>query len=338
MLRSTKKQRQQRTPAQILSTIGSTIVAAPLAWIAYSATLINHNIPLPPAIQAPRRTFTSGTVGELSYYADTHAGGKPLVLIHSINAGSSAYEMRPLFDHYRNERSVYALDLPGFGFSERADREYTPDLYAAAIRESLQNEVQSDNGVDLVALSLSCEFAARVAYEQPHIISTLALISPTGFSYEGQQNRIERAQRTGTSDRLHNAFTFPLWSQAFYDALASRPSLRYYLQRQFVGHIDEGLVDYAYLTTHQPGAKHAPLYFISGKLFAGTIRQDVYDKLEQPTLVIYDRDPNVTFDRLPATIKRPNWQEARITPTLGLPHFERLAQTTEALDRFWQGR
>jgi pimeloyl-ACP methyl ester carboxylesterase len=330
------QRKTKRHVTNTLGSIGAIGLGVPLAWIGYSAALINRDVPLPPAINAERRTFTGATAGDLSYYADTRHDGKPLVLLHSINAGASAYEVRPLFEHYRAERPVYALDLPGFGFSERSDRPYTPDLYVAAIAEFLHNEVASQNGVDLLALSLSSEFAARVAHEQPELVSTLTLISPTGFSSEQQQNRIERAKRTGTSDRLYNTFTFPLWSQAFYDALVSRPSLRYFLQRQFAGPVDEGLIDYAYLATHQPGAKNAPYYFVSGKLFTGTIREEVYEQIEQPVLVVYDIDPNVTFDRLDDTLERSNWQGARIVPTRGLPHWEKLEETAGALDRFWQ--
>jgi pimeloyl-ACP methyl ester carboxylesterase len=298
--------------------------------------LINHEVPLPPAINATRHTFTGATVGELSYYSDTTASGRPLVLLHSINAGSSAYEIRPLFDHYRGERPIYALDLPGFGFSDRSSRQYAPDLYAAAIRELITNEIPGSDGVDLVAMSLTSEFAARVALEQPALVRTLTLISPTGFSSEAQQNRIERVRRSGTGDRLYRAFTFPLWSQALYDALVSRPSLRYFLQLQFAEQVDEGLIDYAFLSTHQPGAKNAPFYFVSGQLFTGTIRADVYEKLEQPVLVLYDIDPNITFDQLPQTLEHPNWHGARIANTRGLPHWERLEETKTALDRFWQ--
>jgi pimeloyl-ACP methyl ester carboxylesterase len=46
----------------------------------------------------------------------------PMLLVHSVNASASAAEMAPLFDYYRQSRSVYALDLPGFGFSDRSDR------------------------------------------------------------------------------------------------------------------------------------------------------------------------------------------------------------------------
>jgi hypothetical protein len=34
-------------------------------------------------------------------------------------------------------------------------------------------------------------------------------------------------------------------------------------------------------------------------------------------------------------VRHANWFSSRITPTLGLPHFERLPETIQALDDFW---
>src|SRR4051812_14035744 len=70
------------------------ISAALGGWISYSALRINHRQSLPPAIDAERRTFISPNAGMLSYYVDRSAVGRPLVLIHSINAAGSAYEMK----------------------------------------------------------------------------------------------------------------------------------------------------------------------------------------------------------------------------------------------------
>ncbi len=313
------------------------MLAAPLAWLGYSALGIDHNLPLPPAIDAEQRDFTSPIAGRLSYYVEPRGSGRPLVLVHSINAGASAYEMRPLFDHYRGKRPVYALDLPGFGLSNRSDRAYSPELYTAAIVDLLQLEIAAEGGVDLVALSLSAEFAAFAALNRSELVRSLALISPTGFSKPGGQNAVERSSRRGTTDQLYRVFSFPLWSQAFYDLLVSRPSLRYFLQRAFVGPVDQGLLDYDYLTTHRPGARYAPLYFVSGKLFSPDIRDTVYERLRQPALVLYDRDANIGFNALPGFLENHlNWHTARITPTLGLPHWEKLAETTRALDTFWE--
>jgi len=306
-------------------------------WLAYSAAAIDHQVELPPALTAERHTFASKVAGTVSYYVEHDGAGRPLVLLHSINAAASAYELRPLFAAYRGRRPIYAPDLPGFGFSERGDRTYSPALYVAAITDLLRTQVREAGPVDLVALSLGSEFTARVALETPELVRSLTLISPSGLRARGGSLGVsQRAARDRRSDGFLRAFSFPLWSQGFYDLLTTSASIRYYLRKSFVGVPDPGLVAYGYATSHQPGARHAPLHFISGKLFAPDIRVTVYERLAQPTLVIYDRDGFVSFDALPALLtRRPNWQAERIVPTLGLPQFEETARTVAALDRFW---
>lgn len=330
---------QRRSPGAIIARgLGGLIGAGFTAlsgWIGYSAAFVNHRVPLPPALEAERKVFDSPTSGGLSYYVDRRSGGRPLVLIHSINAAASAYEMRPLFDHFRATRSVYALDLPGFGFSDRVDRDYTPALYTRSIMEFLEHEVERADEADIIAFSLSSEFAARAALERPDLCRSLTLISPSGFQQRGSENNVQRTNMNGTSERVLQALLWPVWSQALYDLLVTPPSLRYFLQRNFVGPVDRGWLAYSYLTSHQPGARFAPFAFISGKLFSQDIRPQVYERLSVPVLVLYDQDPNVRFDALPAVLERSNWRGERVVPTQGLPHWEQLPQTTAALERFW---
>lgn len=311
----------------------ATTIAALGGWIGYSALAVEHAVPLPPALDAEQRTFNSPTCGTLSYYADRRAGGRPLVLIHSINAAAAAFEMRPVFDHFRAARPVYALDLPGFGFSDRDDRDYTPQLYTRAIVEFVEREVGDD--ADLIAFSLSSEFAARAALDRPDLFRSLAMISPSGFQQRGSENSVQATGASGASERVLRVLKWRAWSQALYDLLATRTSIHYFLQRNFVGPVPPDLEEYAYLTTHQPGARFAPLAFVSGKLFTPDIRAAVYEKLQAPVLVLYDEDPNVRFDALPQMLQRPNWRGARIRPTKGLPHWEKLPETAAALEQFW---
>ena len=106
-------------------------------WLAYSAFAIDHRRLLPPALDADLSSLSSGAAGALNVYVDQSVHGRPLLLIHSVNAAASAYEMRPIFEHYRSQRQVYALDLPGYGFSERTDLARTPEAYAGAIVDVL---------------------------------------------------------------------------------------------------------------------------------------------------------------------------------------------------------
>lgn len=306
------------------------------SWIGYSKLFVNHNVPLPDAIPAQRVVYAAKTGVNLNYYVDRRGDGRPLVLIHSINAAASAYEMGPLFQHFRQQRPVFALDLPGFGFSDRPDRVYSPAYYAESILDFLESQVQE--AADVVALSLGSEFAARAAQARPELFHSLACISPSGLNKMNSGRASQRARMNGGEDRIYNVLANPLWEQPLYDLLTTRRSIQYYLNQSFVGPTAPGIVDYAYATGHQPGAKNAPLYFLSGRLFTPDIRTRTYEKLQIPALIIYDRDPFVRFDMLPELLQRnPNWQEARVVPSLGLPQFEKLPETAEALNNFWRG-
>ena len=72
------------------------------------------------------------------------------------------------------------------------------------------------------------------------------------------------------------------------------------------GPVDPGLVGYAVATTRQPGARHAPLAFLSGRLFTPQVRTEVYERLDLPVLVLHDRDPFVSFPALPVTLQGEN--------------------------------
>lgn len=333
---------QNRDPLVVsaisFGTLFGSLIAAIGGWIGYSALRVDHSMNLAPAIPvAERKSFTPASTGALSYYVSNQStSGRPLVLIHSINAAASAYEMRPLFEHYRESRPVYALDLPGFGFSDRSNRVYSIRLYTDAIIEFLKTQVGQP--ADVIALSLGSEFSARAAKEHPELFNSLTLISPSGFTARDRKRASQKANQDGTSNFFHKLFSFPLWSQAFYDLLATQASISYFLKQSFEGKVDHGLFEYDYASTHQPGAKNAPLYFVSGLLFSPYILEEVYQQLTIPALVLYDRDNFVRFDLIPALLdKSPNWQARRIVPTRGLPHFEKLNETASVLDEFWLG-
>ena len=303
-------------------------------WWVYSRFGINHDAELPSAIDAQRTNFTTRAAGRLSYYSNQNERGTPLVLIHSVNAAASAFEMKPLFEHYRNTRPVYALDLPGYGFSNRADRDYTPELFSSAIREFLETQVGEP--ADVVALSLSSEFVARVALEPPHLFRSLTMISPTGMNSKREAKASDKAGKEGGNDTFYTVASQPLWARAFYDLIATPASIHYFLQKSFVGKVPEDLAHYGYLTSHQPGAEYVPLRFISGKLFSQKIRENVYEQLNVPTLVLFDKDGFVSFEKLPTlTAANPKVKAVRLEPSKGLPHFEMPTRTAQELNGFW---
>jgi len=317
-----------------LKTAGALLVGAVAGGIAYSRWGVNHDVLLPPAVEAERCIFNSPRAGRLSYYVAKEGAGRPLVLIHSINAAPSAFELKPLFEFYQGKRPVYALDLPGFGFSDRGERPYTVELFVDAILDFLLTQV--GEAADVIALSLGCEFAATAAYARPELVHTLTMISPSGFGLSRNSGSNDVADLQAMGKWLYKVVTFPLWSQAIFDLLTSKPSVHYYTGQSFVGEPPPTFLDYAYATSHQPGARHAPLYFLSGSLFTADVLTKVYANVTQPGLILYDRDPKVNFGRLPELLSlNSHWRAERIVPTLGVPHWEKLPETTAVLEQFW---
>jgi len=307
--------------------------AVALVWIVYSRALIPHDMPLPPAVAGDRLELAS-RAGRLSYYVNGPDNAPPLLFIHSINAAGSSYEVGPLYRHYAASRRVYALDLPGFGFSDRSAREYTPALMTNAIHAMVDEirRIHGDKPIDTLALSLSSEFLARAATERPNDYRSVALVSPTGFSASTPERGV--AGGTRGSPALYAMFTLPLWKRAFYDALSSRPSIRYFLKKTWGSdNIDEGMVDYDYLTTHQPGAENAPYYFVSGFLFSSDVRQ-LYDRLLQPVFMAHGvRGDFQDYRGKQAVERHDNWT-IRVFQTGALPHFEVPGEFVREYDSF----
>jgi pimeloyl-ACP methyl ester carboxylesterase len=271
---------------------------------------------LPPALDAQRFSFD----GLNCYVAGQ---GKPLLLVHSVNAAASAAEVRPLFEHAQATRTVYALDLPGYGHSERRDRSYTPRLMTDALH-AVAAQIRQRSGtatpLDALAVSLSCEYLARAASEHSSHWGRLALVSPTGFN--GTAARRGAPGSTRAVPGLHRLLSVPLWGPALFRQLTKPKVVRYFLERTWGGKdIDETMYAYAVRTARMPGAHHAPLHFLGGGLFSADIHT-VYTALRQPVWASHGVRGDFTDYRGMKVVQgRRNWTIAEYA-TGAMPYFE----------------
>jgi pimeloyl-ACP methyl ester carboxylesterase len=288
---------------------------------------------LPPAIDARRETLKFRAPGSapstFSYYVDSGAGRRPLVLLHGVHAAASAFEVKPFFDRYRADRTVIAADLPGFGTSAREDVAYSPELYRKALVSLLERE--APGGADVIALGASSEFAAAVARDEGRLVRSLTMISPTGLGSAPPE------EPSSVFDVLQRWVEFPLLGQRAFDLLVSRVGMRAWLGDWFHGEVDEDLFQYGYRSAHCYGARFAPGAFYAGRLSAPDAVSDLYEKLTVPTFILYDRGLCSDFSRLPALLeKNAHVRAARIAGSGAYPHFEKPEQTFLLLERTWQ--
>lgn len=296
--------------------------------------------PLPPALPGAGFVLDDPRTGILRCYGgDGPTEGTPLLLIHSVNAAASAFEVRPLFEHYRTRRPTYALDLPGFGLSDRSSRRYTPRLMTDAIH-AIVAEIRGRHGlgdgakkIDAMALSLGCEFLARMAVEDNHdSLRTLTLVSPTGL--DGRRRHDGPGGSTRAVPLLHGIVSWSLWDDAIFNNLTRPKVIRYFLEKTWGSKsIDEAMWAYDVLTAKQDGAKNAPLYFVAGHLFSADMSH-VYRAIRGPVWMCHGvRGDFVDYRGAEAFRDLPNWSLSTFE-TGAMPYFESLDTFVTAYEAF----
>jgi pimeloyl-ACP methyl ester carboxylesterase len=241
-------------------------------------------------------------------FTKVHGQGRPVVLLHGIHAAASAFEMRKLMPALAADHEVHALDLLGFGLSDRPARAYDAELYIGLIARYLREVV--GRPADLVASSLTAAFVIQVADRWPALVRRLVLIVPTGL----EQRRTGPGAGGWLVRRLGGA---PVLGQALFNALVSRAGLRWFLANQVYyndSYVTSALVDAYYATAHQPGARWAPLAFLAGDLDCDV--RAAWPRLTQPALVVWGRQALLSPVRYAETF-------VRLRPATALTIFER---------------
>jgi pimeloyl-ACP methyl ester carboxylesterase len=219
--------------------------------------------------------------------AGTGNSGPPLVFIHGIGAGSSSFMWRKNFDVLAQDFRVYAVDLLGFGFSEKpSTAPYSADLYVELITDFIREE--TGYPANIVASSLSAAYAIRVADEHPELIKSMVLNAPTGADKLNTRPGMAGAA-------FYGLLQSPVLGTSFYNVMASERSIRdYSCKHLFYDHrrVTNRVVANFYDASHQQGAQHAIAAFLSGYLNTDTLA--AFSRLTQPVMLVWGKQDQTT--------------------------------------------
>ena len=238
-------------------------------------------VPDPSTLGGEANTFQSQH-GRVFYRVAGAEAAPPLVFVHGVGAGASSFMWRRNFDALAGDFRVYALDLLGFGFSDKpANVLYSADLYVELIADFLREVVS--HPAHIVASSLGAAFAVHVDGEHPELTRGLVLISPTGAS-----NLRSRPGMSGAA--FYGLLHSPVLGTSFYNAIASERSIRDYARKQLFydkRFVTKRLVAHYYAVSHQPGAQHAIAAFLSGYL--NTDIREALTRLWQRVMLVWGK-------------------------------------------------
>ncbi len=112
--------------------------------------------------------------GRVFYHKRGH--GTPLILLHGFDPQMSGKDLDSLSGHLASSHTVYRIDLPGFGLSEKPWINYTNFLYVLLI----QNFIKDVTGdiTDIIACGGSGLCALQAYRNDPDHIGKIVLVDP----------------------------------------------------------------------------------------------------------------------------------------------------------------
>ncbi len=128
-----------------------------------------------------KNILTSGELSKFSwrfgniYYAK-RGKGSPVLLLHGMDTGSSAYEWKGLIGSLAESHTVYVIDLPGYGRSDKEKMVYTNYLYVDAVTAFTKKIIGEKTTI--VSSGASSSIAIMAANMSPDLFSSLIMIAP----------------------------------------------------------------------------------------------------------------------------------------------------------------
>jgi pimeloyl-ACP methyl ester carboxylesterase len=292
---------------------GASALFACAAVAAASGCLAFHSGPMP---GEPAEATYTRVEGARVRFLDV-GRGPPVVLLHGF-ASSIENWARVIPDLARTHR-VIALDLKGFGWTDRPNADYSPRAQAELVKALLD-----ERGVGpaaLVAHSWGSSVALAFALAFPERVTKLALYD--AWVYESQlPSMFQLSRAKGLGEVLFALF------------YAERADERIALGFYDPAIVTQQLVDDVEVAFDRPGTKAAALATVRGMDYAKV--EGSYGSIAAPTLLLWGREDVVTPPSIGERLVRqlPN---ARLVvyPRCGhFPMLEAVAESNRDLFRF----
>jgi len=186
--------------------------------------------------------------------------GPPLVLLHSFGIGHDSSEWLRAAELLAEDFTVFAVDLLGWGESDKPAMDYDGELYMQLIEDFLGDVVRRRAFV--AAAGLPGAYVIQLAADLPDLFLGIALVGPGGIEVHGEEPDIKDAI-------VHRFLRLPVFGTAALNAYISRHGVEEYLKREVYAspeRVDQALVERHYRASHQPGAKAPLAAYLAGYL------------------------------------------------------------------------
>ena len=265
--------------------------------------------------------------GRVAYYK--LGAGTPLLLVHNPHAGSSSWEWRKIFVELANRYTVYALDLLGFGLSEKPDITYSGRMNASLVHDFLQDVI--GQRADAIGSALGAAYLVNTAVRRPESLGRLALVNPTGTT---------SSWPAGLEHVICSTLHTPVLGTSIYHAMVSMTNIERELKEHVYydpAFVTPELVCALYTSAHQRGSRFAATAFITGRL--DLPMRMAFSSLTQPTILVWGRDAYYTpvGDAADLLYRHPQAKLSLLDECGMLPHDEKAGDFLALVGDFLAG-
>ena len=200
-------------------------------------------------------------------YLKRNRSGIPLLLLHGLGGSIESWINNVSF--LSTKFRVIALDLPGFGLSDKPKLSYSINFYVSFIEAFIEKMKLSN--LFIVGSSLGGHIAVEFTLRNRKIVDKLVLISPAGClpkSFKGTKElkrylRIVNAESSSDVSRILTSIDNSMVKRSYADAIYKRLSL--------------------------PGAKEAFISALKGSANAPRYNNKL-ERIESDTLLIWGKE------------------------------------------------
>lgn len=204
--------------------------------------------------------------------------GKPILLIHDLNAHSSGYEWKKSAVHLAEQNTVYIIDLLGCGRSDKPNITYTNYLYVQMINDFIKNVIGEKT--DIIATGESSSFVVMACNTENNLISKIAMVNPLSLS---ELAKIP-TKRTKT---LKFIIQLPIIGTLLYNILQSKKYIEESFQIKYFDNfsrIEDLMIKAYYESAH---TDHAHSKYLFGSIKGRYTKSNIFHCIGKLTNSIY---------------------------------------------------
>ncbi len=170
--------------------------------------------------------------------------GSPILLIHSLNPGSSSYEWNKIENSLSKTNTVYSIDLLGCGRSDKPNVTYTSYLYVQLITDFIKHVISCKT--DIIVSGESCPSVLLACHADQTIINKVLMVNPPDL-------KSMTAVPTKRTKILKYLINSPFVGTMLYNILNTRNAIETLFESEYFydpANVDPHYVDVYFETAH----------------------------------------------------------------------------------------